>query len=316
MRLSLPRPTAEGGFSVVEAAVSAFVLVVAVAGLVASLVQGRALERSTDRMWRATADATTALEDIRAESRTRWSSIPAWDARSVGKVGGSAAAQARIEAKVSDDASDLDDAAGMWSAGATAPNFYHVSVGGAGDGEFGATLRFQTYVADRSGLRTGDPAGGARGGGPSGGSPGGGDPPAGGGSPPTQTSPVDDASSLSTAPTDVVLSGSSRDTLTFRVSNTSADDIVVASVKVTIDGGSRYSKVSMGAASLYDKPSKPKNGVTFKPCGAEGAVPAGPLEFRVVGVADRTEPEALAGHVVTLAFTFGDGSKSTVTVRP
>jgi len=70
----------EAGFSVVEAAVSGFVVAVSVAGLVVSVCYGRQLERSTADTWRATSAATAALEQIRSASKTQWSGVSTeWD---------------------------------------------------------------------------------------------------------------------------------------------------------------------------------------------------------------------------------------------
>ena len=87
MRSNIHRRRDEGGFTIMESAASSFVLAIGVLGLVSTVVVQRQLEESTVRLWKSVGTATTAMEDLRANSLSRWSetalpSLRTWRRRS------------------------------------------------------------------------------------------------------------------------------------------------------------------------------------------------------------------------------------------
>ena len=321
------RKRREAGFSVVEAAISAFLVAIAISGLVISVTYGQRLEASTATMWRATGAATATLEKIRSDSATRWSTLATdWDAQSCTSSGLADSITSKLTAKVSSDATQLDRPAGMWTAGATEPNFLYVEISpGASGGNLSRSLFFQTYIANRGGLigitgteppSTADngPGGGSMGGITgavnSGGNGGGGS--NGGGGNNNDTTGTS-ASSVFPNASNIALSGLLGDTLSFDLVNASSNHLPLTSVKVTGANGTKLVTASLGNTTLVDLGNKSNVHLTSNDVATQlpAGMPPGPATFTVTS--DLTN---LAGRAITIELTFADKSTSTVTVKP
>ncbi len=276
------------GFTLVEVAASAVLLLVGVFGFVATVVHTRNLDRTTTALWRATAGATATLEDVRRDSMGRWEMVESdWDARTVVAQGSANARNGTLRARVRMDPNAVDDGAGMWAPGAAIPNYYHVTVG-ADDaaGDVATTLRFQTYVADRTGfnsLKT-DPYQGP--------------PPAG-----------SEADAIDPAPRGVVCGGATGERLTFTIDQRSGTPVTLKAVQVQLASG-EYVQLSVAGVSIYDNPAKPRNNSNLNVPGGALPLPFGESSIVVTG----TQP--LAGQPVEVTLRFGDSSKRRFTVIP
>jgi hypothetical protein len=326
------RKSREAGFTVVEAAISAFLVAIAISGLVVSVTYGQRLEASTATMWRATGAATATLEKIRSDSATRWSTLAAdWDAQSCSSSGLADSITSKLAAKVTADSSLLDRPQGMWTAGATEPNFLYVEITpGTAGGDLSRSLIFQTYVANREGLigvvgnlpadeaGTGTGSGsmggisgsvnsGGNGGGGSYGSNGGGS--GGGNNDTTGTS----AGQVFANASNVGLSGLLSDTLTFDLVNASSNYLPVTSVKVTGANGTKLVTATMGLTTLVDLGNKSNVHLTTNDMATlvPAGMPPGPSTFSVT-----SDDVNLGGKAVTIELTFSDKSTTTVTVKP
>lgn len=317
------RKRREAGFSVVEAAISAFLVAIAISGLVISMTYGQRLEASTATMWRATGAATATLEKIRSDSASRWSSLAAdWDAQTCAASGLADPVTSKLTATVTSDEATAGRPKGMWTNGATAPNFLYVEIApGVTGTALSRSLFFQTYVANREGLLDSVAAmpqddttsgtgkgslGGITGAVNSGGNGGGGS--NGGGN---NTAPASADSVIATA-SNIALSGLLSNTLTFDLVNASPNNLPVTSLKVTGSKGTALTTASLGDTVLVDV-KKPSTHLAANDVATQ--VPAGmkpgPVTFTVT-----SDDVNLAGKAVTIELTFADKSTTTVTVKP
>jgi Tfp pilus assembly protein PilV len=291
----------ESGFAVIEAAASSFVLAIGLVGLVVSVGYGRQLERRTQDTWRAASAATATLEQIRAESRSDWSRIPtAWNdsACSTGTVEN--VAGEKLVAAVDATADSLADATGMWSTGATQPNFYFVRVAPSADaGDLSRSLVFQTYVANR-----GDGAWSST-------TPDSGDYSAS--ITASAATATTSAGKLSTVGASVGVSGTGGTTATVTLQNTSSVNSGLATFKVTAPSTVKVSYVAVNGNVIFQNASKAASAISVSNCAAlmpNGIVP-GPVTIEI-----RSTATTLADKTVAYAFTFSDKSTKTVTVTP
>jgi Tfp pilus assembly protein PilV len=317
----------QAGFSVVEATISAFLVAVSISGLVISTTYGQRLDASTSTMWRATGAATATLEKIRSDSATRWSSLATdWDAQNCAASGLADAVTSKLSASVSSDASLLDRPAGMWTTGATEPNFLYVAIAPAAAGaDLSRSLVFQTYVANRGDLigMTGNSppdtsdegpgqgsVGGITGGVNSGGNGGGGSD--GSGNNQDNTTNTSAGHVLTTA-SNIAVSGLLGETLTFDLVNASSNYLPVTNVKITGEQGTKLLTASMADTLLVDLGTKPSVHLTSNEVASQvpAGMPPGPVTFTVTSLQTN-----LTGEAVTIEVTFADKSTSTVTVRP
>jgi Tfp pilus assembly protein PilV len=317
----------EAGFSVVEAAISAFLVAIAISGLVISVTYGQRLEASTASMWRATGAATATLEKIRSDSASRWSTLATdWNAQSCSASGLADPVTSKLTATVSSDASLLDRPTGMWTTGATEPNFLFVEIApGATGGDLSRSLLFQTYIANREGLigvagnlpsdeSTGTvpqgSTGGITGSVNSGGTGGSGSNSGGGGNGDTTGT---SAGQVFPTASNVSLSGLLGDTLNFDLVNASSNYLPLTSVKVTGANGTKLLTVSMGNTTLVDLGSKSNVHLTSNDVATQvpAGMPPGPATFTIT-----SDEVNLAGRSITLELTFSDKSSTTVTVKP
>ncbi len=327
MRKLGTRKRREAGFSVVEAAISAFLVAIAISGLVISVTYGQRLEASTATMWRATGAATATLEKIRSDSATRWSTLATdWDQQSCAASGLADSLTSKLTASVSADSSLLDRPTGMWTTGATEPNFLYVEIAPAAAGaELPRSLFFQTYIADRGGLigMTGNnppdtsdngtgkgSTGGITGGVNSGGNGGGGSNGGGGGNNDTTGT---SAGQVFPNASNIALSGQFGETLTFDLVNASSNYLALTNVKVTGANGTKLVMASMGDTTLVNLGDKPNVHLTSNDLATQlpAGMPPGPATFTITS--DETN---LAGRAVTIELTFADKSTTTVTVQP
>ena len=307
----------QAGFSVVEAAISAFLVAISISGLVISTTYGQRLESSTATMWRATGAATATLEKIRSDSATRWSSLADdWNAQSCAASGLADSVTSKLTATVTSDEALAGRPRGMWTTGATAPNFLFVQIApGATGSALSRSLFFQTYIANREGLLESvaampqDETTGGIGKGSMGGITGAVNSghTAGGNS----TAPASAESVLTTA-SNIALSGLLSDTLTFDLVNASSNNLALTSVKLTGSKGTALTTASMGNTLLVNvkKPSThlaANDAASLVPAG----MPPGPVTFTVT-----SDDVNLAGKTVTIELTFADKSTTTVTVKP
>jgi len=300
------RRVGEGGFALVEVAISSLVLVVAISGLVVTTVYSRNLSESSKHLWHATNAASATLEEIRHQSTTNWSDVTNWNGvhcdYGVGDPIDPYAS--KLAAEVGDDDTVLDRSTGMWTSGATAPNFYFVQVhASSSQDEFANALDFQTYVADRAGLKnlseqnTSTGTGGGTGGGGTG----------GGGQ---STS----ASRISTTPTNVVSGGGKNDyTLSCDVTNGAPKNLIVTSMQVTSGKTATIGAVSLNGVPLYYNMSKPSDSISIDGVGTKlsSGIPPG-----TVKLAFDSPKFSFGGETVTVSLTFADGSTSTIAVKP
>ena len=320
----------QAGFSVVEAAISSFIVAVSISGLVVSTTYGQRLGQSTSTMWRATGAATATLEKIRSDSASRWSTLATdWDQQSGASSGIADSISTKLTASVTSDATLLDRPSGMWTAGATEPNFLYVEVmPGITGGNLSRSLLFQTYVANREGLigipgRTpvdesgGDIGKGSMGGitgevnsgHGAGGSNGGGNGGNGNNNETTGTS----ASCVFPNASNIGVSGLLGNTLTFDLVNASSKYQSLTSVKITGAQGTKLLAASMGTTLLVDLGTKPASHLTTNAMASlvPAGMPPGPSTFSVI-----SDGLNLAGQTVTIELTFADKSTTTVTVKP
>jgi Tfp pilus assembly protein PilV len=284
----------------VEVAISSLVLVVAISGLVVTTIYTRNLSESSKHLWHATNAATATLEQIRHESVTNWSNVANWDGMHCDYgVGDPIDPYAsKLAAEVSDDAAALDRSTGMWTAGATTPNFYFVDIHASNSSdEFSGALDFQTYVADRRGLKdqqganlaTTDTAGGGTGG--------------------TGTS----ASYLTTTPANVALTNSgTTHSLSYTLANGASAGQVVTSAVVTGTKTAPIGSFTLNGVSLFSNMKKAATNVTIS--GVNKLLPS--LLPGTVSLSFRTPTNSFAGQPVSVTLTFADGSTSTTTVHP
>jgi uncharacterized membrane protein YgcG len=320
------RKSREAGFSVVEAAISAFLVAIAISGLVISVTYGQRLEASTATMWRATGAATATLEKIRSDSATRWSTLATdWNAQSCSASGLADAVTSKLTASVSSDASLLDRPAGMWTTGATEPNFLYVEIAPAAAGaDLPRSLFFQTYIANRGdliGMTGNNPPdtsdsgpgqgsmGGITGGVNSGGNGGGGSNGGGGNNYTSGTS----AASVFPNASNIAMSGLLGETLTFDLVNASSNYLPLTSVKITGANGTKLLTASLGNTTLVDLGNKPNVHLTSNDVATQlpAGMPPGPATFAVT-----SDAISLAGRSITIELTFADKSTTTVTVKP
>lgn len=316
----------QAGFSVVEAAISSFLVAISISGLVVSTTYGQSLGKSTSTIWRATGAATATLEKIRSDSASRWSTLQSdWDQQSGASSGLADSISSRLTATVTSDATLLDRPAGMWTAGATEPNFFFVEVTpGITGGSLSRSLLFQTYVANREGLvgipgtRPSDESGGEVGGGSmggitgevnSGGNGGGGSNGGGGNNDTTGSS----ASQVFAFASNVALSGLLSNTLSFDLVNASSKYHSLTSVKITGAQGTKLLAASMGTTVLVDLGTKASTHLTTNDMASlvPAGMPPGPSTFSVT-----SDGINFAGQTVTIELTFADKSTTTVTVKP
>ena len=316
----------EAGFSVVEAAISSLLVAIAISGLVVSVSYGQRLEASTAAMWRATGAATATLEKIRSDSAARWSTLAAdWNAKNCSASGIADPVTSKLTATVTSDASQVGPQSGMWTTGATEPNFLFVEIApNSGGDNLSRSLMFQTYIANRQGLVgvTGETSQDEAGTGIGGGSPGGitgnangggnggtGNNSGGGNGTTTGSS----ANQVIPNASNVALSGLLRDTLKFDLVNASSQDLPLTSVKVTGASGTKLVAVSMADTLLVNLGKKPNTHLTSNDVAtqAPAGLPPGPVTFTVT-----SDATSLAGKPVTIELTFADRSSTTVTVKP
>jgi hypothetical protein len=312
----------------VEAAISAFLVAIAISGLVLSVTYGQRLEASTATMWRATGAATATLEKIRSDSATRWSTLATdWDQQNCSASGLADSLTSKLTATVSSDSSLLDRSTGMWTTGATEPNFLYVEIAPAAAGaELPRSLFFQTYIANRGdliGMTGASPPdtsdngagkgslGGISGGVNSGGNGGGGSNGGGGGNN-TDTTGMS-ANSVIASASNIGLSGLLGETLTFDLVNASSNYLSLTNVKVTGAKGTKLVTAAMGDTTLVDLGNKPNTHLTSNDVASQvpAGMPPGPATFTITS--DATN---LAGQAITIELTFADRSTTTVTVKP
>jgi len=293
----------DAGFSMVEAAVSGFVLTVAVSGLVVSVCYGRQLERQSSATWRATSAAASAIEQIRSDSLTDWSDLQTnWDGTTAADAEVIDPVGAKLATSVITDATKLDTSTGMWNTGATAPNFYLVEVAPATTAtDLAKSLTFQTYVANRGGLINATQAAGT-------GSSGGGSTDATS----TFTNASTSAGNISTTPTNVTLSGTGNNTVAFSLSNTSASNQPVTAVKVTAPAGVNLTNLWFNTTQIYtnSKGTTAPN-VTTMTTYLPAGIPPGSFTLKA-----GTATTNLSGKKLTVQLTFKDKSTSAATVTP
>jgi Tfp pilus assembly protein PilV len=310
------RRGAQGGFSLVEVAISSLVLVVALTGLVVTTVYSRNLSESSRHLWHATNAASATLEDIRHQSTTRWSDVTNWDGMHCDYgIGDPVDPYAKkLAADVSSDASELDRSTGMWTTGATEPNFYFVKVHTSqSSDEFANALDFQTYVADRAGLKNmsednvsteaggGTPVESSGGGGGSDGSGGSHDP-----------SPA--ATYITTTPTNVTLGGAKGDyKLSYQLTNGGTSNKVVTSVTITSTSHTPVGAFTLNGVSLYNNMAKAAAIITVSGVDSllsSGLAP-GPISYAFDSPKDKFD-----GQLVSVKLTFADGTSTTSWVKP
>jgi len=291
---------AEGGFSLVEVCVSSLVLVVAIAGLVVTTVYSRNLSESSRHLWHATNAASATLEEIRHQSVTKWSDVTNWNGvhcdYGIGDPIDPYAA--KLAAEVSSDDTVLDRSTGMWTAGATAPNFYFVEVHAASTSdEFANSLDFQTYVADRAGLKnlsdqstTTDAGGGA-------------------------TGSVNAAASyITTTPTNVALASAKGDfKLSYNLTNSATLPKIVTSASVTGTSAATIGSFKLNGYSLYNNMAKASQTVSLT--GIDKILPTG-LAPGQVSIALDSPKGTFSGQTVVVKLTFSDASTATISVKP
>jgi Tfp pilus assembly protein PilV len=295
----------EGGFSLVEVAISSLVLVVAISGLVVTTIYSRNLSESSKHLWHATNAASATLEQIRHQSVTKWSDVTSWNGLHCDYGVGDAIDPyaSKLATDVSDDATMLDRSTGMWTAGATVPNFYFVQIHAANDtDEFANTLDFQTYVADRKGLKdlypqnqTADPVGGGGG--------------AGGPTGDVGTS----ASYISTTPSNVVVTNSGAvHSLTYTLANGSSQNKVVTGALVTGTNNAKIGSFTLDGVSLFDNSKKAATAVTIT--GVDQLLPS--IAPGAVTMNFTSPTGSFTGQTVSVKLTFADGSTTTSSVKP
>ena len=320
----------EQGSSIIEVMAATFVLVISLTGMMATVVIQRTTEATSNRLWKATDGASSAMEDIRADSLENWTGINDWDQHKVDTEGLRDRVHSRLETSVSSDASKLDNSEGMWAVGATAPSFYLVQVGAElENNEFSNALNIQTYVADRGGL-VGRTLGGApaAGGGsestggdqstpPESGTPAGGGGGAGGGGSGGEPA-VAQADRLQADPVGVAVSGSKSDALSFTVTNASTESLGLVSVSVNLgDGKLKYALVEVGGEVFFEDVRKPSNATTISAPTGETALPPGDIEIQIIvdkkgKKGKKAKPPFLkADKPVTVTLNFTDGSAAT-----
>jgi Tfp pilus assembly protein PilV len=293
----------EAGFTYVEVMASLAVLCVGVMGFAGTVVYTGNLNRTTTKLWHENVAATGALEDVRDDAADQWQSINStWDGHEVVADGASSQTET-LTTTVNDDPSKLNSSDGMWSDGAVAPNFYHVSVTGSGSGANG-TVNYQTYVADRSGFASlqaaayvGSSAGnnsGSSGTGTTGG---------------ITTGTM--AQRFDLTPRNVVVSGSTMNKVAFQLMNGSATTSTLKSISIRINND-RYSKAVVGGTTVYDNPFWPIGARAIHLGDGGKSVAPGLVDFAVTGINGIN----LAGHTMTVKMKFKDGSYATATVRP
>jgi hypothetical protein len=199
---------------------------------------------------------------------------------------------------VTDDASVLDRPDGMWTAGATVPNFYFVEIHtGDSEDEFARTLDFQTYVADRAGLKNLSDQNTSTGPGGDGGS-----------DVPT------DASHMSTTATNVTaFDGKSKHTLSFDLVNGSDKNLIVTTATVTSTSSTTIGRFEIDDVVLYNNKGKASTTITAN--GVDQLLTAGLPPGSATFLIDSTK-NSFVGEPVTLTLLFSDGSTSSVTVTP
>ncbi len=290
------------GFALVEVAVSSVVLAVALAGLVVSIVYSHNLGEQSRHLWRATTAATATLEEIRSQSMTHWSSVTDWNGKRCDFGVGSQIDPyaSTLAAEVDADAGQLTRPNGMWSTGATTPNFYFVDVHTAGSADdFANSLVFETYVADRGGLRNLADTGGTTAG--SGGTPGS----------PTPT-PTTDAGFIATTPTNVVYAGSPLRTLTFNVANAASKALTVTAVNVASTSPTKIGYLALNGVALYDNLKKPTANLTVS--NVQKALPG--IAPGLVTLSVTSSTNGIQTSTLTFKLTLSDGSAATVAVKP
>jgi hypothetical protein len=290
----------QSGSTLVDVAASGFVLAVSVAGLVVSTVYGRGLERSTGTLWRAAGAATATMEKIRSDATTQWGSLPtAWDGQTCADGGIDDPITSRLAAQVISDATKLDDATGMWSAGATAPNFYFVEITpGSGSDDLSRSLVFQTYVANRTGFAGSVPGSAST---------------AGGATAMTSSglTTTGDAAKISATAASVTVSGTGQTICSFNLSNSSSTSLRLTDLKLNAPVGVDVSYVSVNGTAVFNNPAKAGPIVTVLNCTTllPSGIAPGTVAFQV-----RTVSANLAGRSLTLQLVFADHSTRTATV--
>jgi type II secretory pathway pseudopilin PulG len=290
---------AEAGFTLVEVTIASLLLVVSLSGLVVTTVYSRNLSESSRHLWHATNAASATLEEIRHQSVTNWSKVTQWDGvRCDYGIGDPVDPYAeKLAAVVTDDASVLDRPDGMWTAGATVPNFYFVEIHtGDSEDEFARTLDFQTYVADRAGLKNLSDQNTSS-------EPGGGEPDA-----------SKDASHLSTTPTNVVVNDGKGDhNLSFDLVNGSDKNLIVTTATVTSTTSTTIGHFEINDVVLYNNKGKASTTITAN--GVDQIMTTGLAPGAATFSIDSTK-NSFSGEPVTLTLTFSDGSTASVTVTP
>jgi Tfp pilus assembly protein PilV len=292
----------EAGFSLIEVAISSLVLVVSLSGLVVTNIYSRNLSESSKHLWHATNAASATLEEIRHQSTSKWSDVTNWNGMHCDYgIGDPIDPYAmKLAAEVTDDASVLDRSTGMWTTGVAAPNFYFVEIHTVSSAdEFASALDFQTYVADRQGLKdlSSDNAVPVSGG-------------AGG-------APADAATSalnITTTPTNVLTADAKNDyKLAFSLANGGASNQTLTGVTVTATKNTAIGAFRLNGVALYDNMAKSSNVLTVT--GVDTLMPAGVAPGEVT-MNFESPKGSFAGVPLTVALTFADGSVATITVTP
>lgn len=303
----------QAGFTYIEVTAAFVVLAIGVLGFAGTVIYTRNLDHNTTTMWRATAAASAALEDVREDSAGNWAALASdWDGTTVVTSGAGSSGDADLTATVNEDPATLDSGDGMWETDAATPNFKHVKVK-AKQAKFScaSTLNFQTYVADRTGFRSliadryqGPPAGGT------------------------------DAQGVSATPLGVCVTGATNNRLTFNLCNGTSKKLKLKSLVVEMGALGRFVKVEVNGTDYYDRPSNPRHVATLKKGGGDDDdddddgdggddgggghhnLNPGPITFKITGVPAVGLLQPILGQSIKVRLRMKDGSEIQTVVNP